>query len=68
MERNLKTTRLSHVIGYRKETNQEQQGNNQTALIKGEIKCRKERENNKEQIAPNGIGNTKMEENGRWKE
>ena len=41
MEWNLKTTRLSHVIGYRKETNQEQQGNNQTALIKGEIKCRK---------------------------
>ena len=41
MQRNLKTTRLSHVIGYRKGTNQEQQGNNQTALIKGEIKCRK---------------------------
>ncbi len=41
MERNLKTTRLSHVIWYQNGTKQEQQGNNQTALIKGEIKCRK---------------------------
>ena len=41
MERNLKTTILSHVIGYQNGTNQEQQGSNQTALIKGEIKCRK---------------------------
>jgi len=41
MERNLKTTSLSHVMEYRKWKNQEQQGNNQTALIKGEIKCRK---------------------------
>jgi len=41
MERTLKTTRLSHVIGYLKWTNQEQKGNNQIALIKEEIKCRK---------------------------